>query len=39
MNVLVKLLKKYPDKPWEWESISKNPNITMKFIEKNPNIP
>ena len=25
------------DKPWDWWEISKNPNITMEFIEKNKN--
>ena len=28
-------MKKNPNKPWNWRGISKNPNITMKFIEKN----
>ena len=28
-----------PDKPWNWDSISSNPNITMKFINDNPNKP
>ena len=29
----------YPDNPWEWLRISSNPNITMEFINDNPNIP
>ena len=33
------LLEKYPNKPWNWEWISYNPNITMEFIEKYPNKP
>ena len=33
MNTLTYLLEKYPDKPWEWYWISRNPNITMGFIE------
>ena len=38
-NLLIKLLEKYPDKPWDWRYISRNPNITMEFIEKYPNKP
>jgi hypothetical protein len=34
-NLLIYFLKKYPNKPWDWVGISKNPNITMEFIEKN----
>jgi hypothetical protein len=26
-------------KPWDWHSISRNPNITMKIIEKYPTKP
>ena len=33
MNTLEYLLEKYPDKPWNWNDISRNPNITIKFIE------
>jgi hypothetical protein len=29
------IIEKYPNKPWDWEYISMNPNITMEFIEKN----
>ena len=25
----------HPDKPWHWDTISYNPNITMEIIEKN----
>jgi len=28
-NELVKLLEKYPNKPWYWTAISENPNITV----------
>ena len=31
---IIKLTEKYPNKPWNWNAISKNPNITMNFIEK-----
>ena len=34
MNVLMYLLEKHPEKPWDWNWISRNPNITMEFIEK-----
>ena len=34
MNILMYLLEKYPEKPWNWTSISWNPNITMEIIEK-----
>ena len=33
---LEKLILKYPEKPWDWEWISQNPNITMEMIEKYP---
>ena len=36
MNSLEYLLKKYPNKSWDWEVISYNPNITMKIIKKYP---
>ena len=28
-----------PDKPWDWDYISENPNITMKDILDNPDKP
>ena len=30
------LLEKHPEKPWSWDSISWNPNLTMDIIEKYP---
>jgi len=39
MNELQKLLNHFPDKPWYWRSISSNPNITMEFINNNPDKP
>ena len=39
MNPLLYLLEKYPNKPWDWQGISQNPNITMSIIEKYPNKP
>jgi hypothetical protein len=32
MNIL-------PEKPWDWENISDNTNLTMDFIEKHPDKP
>ena len=37
--LLWKFIEKYPNKPWDWDYISKNPNITMEIIEKYPNKP
>ena len=34
MNILTYILKKHPEKPWDWTRISSNPNITMDSIEK-----
>ena len=28
-----------PNKPWNWNSISQNPNITMDIIRENPDKP
>ena len=39
MNILEYLLEKYPDKPWDFERISNNSNITIEIIEKYPNKP
>jgi len=36
---LEKLLLMFPDKPWIWEWISENPNITMEMIEAHPDKP
>ena len=36
-NMLITLLEKYPYKPWNWDYISDNPNITMDIIEKYSN--
>jgi hypothetical protein len=33
------MIEKNPDKPWDWEYISCNPNLTMEMIEKNPDKP
>ena len=41
MEKLLKLIEKYPDKPWEWgyAGISNNPNLTIEIIEKYPSKP
>ncbi len=36
---MMELVEKYPEKPWNWDGISYNPNITMEFIEKYLNKP
>ena len=28
-----------PDKPWDWDGLSANPNITMDIVEANPDKP
>jgi hypothetical protein len=33
------IVKKNPDKPWEWYCISMNPNITWDIIRDNPDKP
>ena len=33
------LLKKYPDKLWDWSGLSYNSNITMKDVLNNPDKP
>jgi hypothetical protein len=33
------IIEKHPEKPWNWYSISENPNITMEDIEKYPEKP
>jgi hypothetical protein len=32
----MEMVERYPDKPWYWHEISKNPNLTFDFIEKYP---
>ena len=36
---LWRLIQKYPDKPWNWGYISRNPNLTIKMIKKFPDKP
>ena len=35
----MEIIEKHPDKPWYWNYISENPNITMEMIEKYPDKP
>ena len=35
-NMLMTILKFYPDKPWNWFDISRNTNLTMDMINNNP---
>src|SRR6478609_6886695 len=32
-NELIKLLDRFPDKPWDWYDLSRNPNLTLEFLE------
>ena len=38
-NTIIKLLDKYPDKPWNWGRLSYNPNITINIIDRYPDKP
>ncbi len=38
-NELQRLILEFPDKPWDWDGLSRNPNITMKFVNSNPDKP
>jgi hypothetical protein len=38
-NQFIDLILSHPDKPWDWQIISSNPNITMQFIIDNPDKP
>ena len=35
VNTLIKLLKSFPDKPWDYGGLSCNPNITFDFVLAN----
>ena len=36
---LEKLLSRFPDKPWDWDSLSRNPNIIFEHVLANPDKP
>ena len=38
-NTLLKLIKKYPNKQWDWNNLSRNINITEEFLENNITMP
>jgi hypothetical protein len=38
-NVLIEILEKYPNRNWNWISLSKNPGITYEYIESHPTNP
>ena len=38
-TILEKLLLKYPEKSWDWREISRNPSLTLNFIEVHPEKP
>ena len=38
MNITMEIIEKNSNKPWEWNGISRNPNL-MEIIEKYPNKP
>ena len=35
-NHIEKLLKLFPDKKWDYRTLSRNPNITWRIIQDNP---
>ena len=35
----MEFVEKYPEKPWNWDWISYNPNLTMEFVEQHPEKP
>lgn len=35
-NQLLQLLEMFPDKPWDWSTLSHNPNVTMEWIMTHP---
>ena len=39
VNNLLNLIKIYPNKPWNWANLSRNPSITCEFIKEYINLP
>ena len=33
-GMTIEFIEKYPDKPWDWDSLSCNKCTTIEFIEK-----
>jgi len=38
-NTLIKILNEFPDKKLDWNELSRNPNITIEYINSNLNKP
>jgi len=38
-NTLQRMVETYPDKPWDWESLSMNEAISLTFMLEHPNYP
>jgi len=38
-TVIENIVEKYHNKPWSWNALSRNPNITMDDVEQYPNAP
>lgn len=38
MNQLTKIIKHFPDKPWNWGQLSVNQNIKINFVKENLNL-
>ncbi len=36
---MFKYIDQHPEKPWDWDWISRNPNLTMKFVEDHQDKP
>ena len=39
VNIIKKLLELFPDKPWDWELLTTNPNIDYDYIKDHPEFP
>jgi hypothetical protein len=35
----MEIIRANPDKPWNWDYVSRNPNLTMDIIKEFPNVP
>lgn len=38
-NELIKILEAFPNREWNWNYVSSNPNITMDYIDSHPEFP
>ena len=39
MSVLEKIIERFPNKPWDFDLLVRNPNISITFIENHPEFP